>query len=275
MEKVATQFLGEISDYLKNNPSVWQGALAAGALGGIGGAALTPEGSEDETRAERNKRRLKNALILGALGAAGGGLLASGMSNIVDEVKKPVSKELDKVQAAKDLLANPITRGVAGTAVSGLAARRMMRNEAKAAEELIAALGKGTPGTLQSAFDDVSSGPANEFTQALGKDSPKGLRGVINRIRYLGANPNEAMRLAEAAGIDFDKTTHVGTGWGRFTGKAPRTAQRWARKGIKGVAPGLITAFLPEIISGAGSLVNAASPGAADSLADNAKRVAQ
>lgn len=79
MVKIASQLLDGISNFASENPGLTAGILAGGGLGLLGGA-MAPAESDDpnEDPNDRVKRRVRNALLAGGLGAAGAGLAGYG-----------------------------------------------------------------------------------------------------------------------------------------------------------------------------------------------------
>lgn len=135
MIKVASQALEKIKDFVAENPKTAMGLLGGG-LGAVGGFALTAGGDENETPGERMKRRLKNALILGGLGAGAGSLLGVAKENfetaIPESITPPEEAISKNYQLAKDIVTNPITIGTgagAGTWAIGSKLRNMMQKD--------------------------------------------------------------------------------------------------------------------------------------------------
>ena len=117
--KTASDALGAVGDFIKDHPTLLS-ALVGGGLGAYGGWSRTEE-KPGEPAKDRMKRRIQNALILGGIGAAGGGLLSEG----IQYINKPLPKDgvVDKVLGAgTDVVANPAVLG--GTAT--LAADRQL-----------------------------------------------------------------------------------------------------------------------------------------------------
>lgn len=107
MIKVASQALTAINNFVEENPALSMGILGGG-LGAVGGAALTGEDPE-ESPEERTKRRIKNALILGGLGAGSGALMASSVDQLSHAVPEKITTPEEDVSGAIGYFVNPIT----------------------------------------------------------------------------------------------------------------------------------------------------------------------
>lgn len=130
MEKIASKLLDSIQDFASENPGLTAGVLAGGGLGLMGGA-MAPSASDDpnEDPDERIKRRVRNALVLGSLGAAGAGLMGYGANNMLLPIAEGSGLSLNE---SMDLQAPLLAAGGAGL-TSGLWDRK---NKLKAAEQL-------------------------------------------------------------------------------------------------------------------------------------------
>lgn len=118
-KKAATTAMDTISNFIKENPKTVAAILGAGGLGAIGGAALPGAVDENETAGQRVLRRVKNALIGGALGAGsaaavtgGAKLLSGGKPSSFENVEAPITP------GAQPKGAEPAT-GEAGSAWPG------------------------------------------------------------------------------------------------------------------------------------------------------------
>ena len=123
MEKLASQMLDKLQDWVKENPALVKTTLLTSGLGAVTAAALTGKESEHERTSTRVKRRLKNALF-GALAAGGSvGLLQYGLKNFANaklaEAPTPEEKFNKSMQAVGqstgDALTSPWTLGGVGT----------------------------------------------------------------------------------------------------------------------------------------------------------------
>lgn len=130
MEKIASKLLDSIQDFASENPGLTAGVLAGGGLGLMGGA-MAPSASDDpnEDPDERIKRRVRNALVLGSLGAAGAGLMGYGANNMLLPIAEGSGLSLNE---SMDLQAPLLAAGGAGL-TAGLWDRK---NKLKAAEQL-------------------------------------------------------------------------------------------------------------------------------------------
>ena len=130
MEKIASKLLDSIQDFASENPGLTAGVLAGGGLGLMGGA-MAPSASDDpnEDPDERIKRRVRNALVLGSLGAAGAGLMGYGANNMLLPIAEGSGLSLNE---SMDLQAPLLAAGGAGL-TTGLWDRK---NKLKVAEQL-------------------------------------------------------------------------------------------------------------------------------------------
>lgn len=123
MEKLASQMLDKLQEWVEENPTLVKTTLLTSGLGAATAAALTGKESEHERTSTRVKRRLKNALF-GALAAGGSvGLLHYGLKNFANaklaEAPTPeekFNKSMRAVgQSTGDVLTSPWTLGGVGT----------------------------------------------------------------------------------------------------------------------------------------------------------------
>ncbi len=127
MIKIASQALGAITDFLQEHPKTTMGLLGGG-LGALGGVLATGDSDEDETPEDRTKRRLKNALILGGLGAGAGTLLSSGVETLNTAIPASVTTPEETLSA----FGHPAvvgTAAAAGGAVGGSALRNALQKD--------------------------------------------------------------------------------------------------------------------------------------------------
>ena len=112
MEKIASKLLDSIQDFASENPGLTAGVLAGGGLGLMGGA-IAPYESDDpnEDPDERIKRRVRNALVVGSLGAAGAGLMGYGANNMLLPIAEGSGLSLNE---SMDLQAPLLAAGAAG-----------------------------------------------------------------------------------------------------------------------------------------------------------------
>lgn len=135
MIKIASQALGAISDFLQEHPKTTMGLLGGG-LGALGGALVTGDGEEDETPEERTQRRLKNALILGGMGAGAGALLGAGAETLNSAIPASISTPEEMIGA----LGNPALVGsvaAAGGAIGGNALQNAVQSDLKTKVRMI------------------------------------------------------------------------------------------------------------------------------------------
>lgn len=81
MNKLASQLLEKAQEFIEENPGLVTGLAASGGLGALGGAVFT-DTEEDDSAGEKFKKRLKNALIAGGLGAAAFGAGSYGINKL-------------------------------------------------------------------------------------------------------------------------------------------------------------------------------------------------
>lgn len=173
MEKIASKLLDSIQDFASENPGLTAGVLAGGGLGLMGGA-MAPSASDDpnEDPDERVKRRVRNALLLGSLGAAGAGLMGYGANNMLLPIAEGSGLALNE---SMDLQAPLLAAGGAGL-TAGLWDRK---NKLKAAEQLYKHV-KPANGA------DLSGVEAREALRSILRDDQKGkdLRvNLANKLR--------------------------------------------------------------------------------------------
>jgi polyhydroxyalkanoate synthesis regulator phasin len=122
MEKLASQMLDKAKQFIENNPQIVKSTLLAGGLGAIGGAMLpTPGEDEDEPATKRMKRRLRNALLGGAVAGGAGALLSNAAYNFgtakLQRQMTPEEKWNEIQNSTADTIKHPLT--LAGGAVVG------------------------------------------------------------------------------------------------------------------------------------------------------------
>lgn len=127
MNKIASQMLDKMQDWVQENPDLVKTTLLTSGLGALAAAALTGKEGENERTKTRVKRRIKNAL-LGALAAGGSvGLLHYGIKNISNAKLKNAPTPEEKLNTAVedagdkigDAILHPATltgAGIVGTA---------------------------------------------------------------------------------------------------------------------------------------------------------------
>ena len=80
MRKAASSILSSIGDFAKENPGMVAGMLGAGGIGALGGALYGDEDDDDRSTGARVMRRVKNALIGGALGVGSMAAIGHGIN---------------------------------------------------------------------------------------------------------------------------------------------------------------------------------------------------
>lgn len=115
--KVASQLLDKVTSFVKDNPSLVNNMMLGGGAGALGGAIMTGDGDPDETATERVTRRVKNALIGGALGAGAAGALDRGFSTMANALPKDdISPEMQAVTSGPARALSVATLGGSGIA---------------------------------------------------------------------------------------------------------------------------------------------------------------
>lgn len=213
MIKLANSVLDGLSKFVEKNPTLVNG-LIGGGLGAVGGAVtgnLVTEADPDESPSDAAKRKLKNALVLGTLGAGAGGLLGAGATKLQNADERPLS-------VANLLFNKGTTVGAAG--VAGGAGGYMFNNwkNGKAWEVAAKKLTEEAPKDARHAKQLINqwvNGIANsdgttprtvgsnisELATALGADKTK----LEEQIKALAKDQN-AFHLNTTVGSTTDKT---------------------------------------------------------------------
>lgn len=191
MEKIASKLLDSIQDFASENPGLTAGILAGGGLGLMGGA-MAPSESDDpnEDPDERIKRRVRNALVVGSLGAAGAGLMGYGANNMLLPIAEGSGLSLNE---SMDLQAPLLAAGAAG-----IPAWLWERNKKiKGAESLMKALGGGNI-TGSSALSHLQSRAA------------RGRLNLTNDLQkaFPGERAADVVKKLEAAGVSTTNATN-------------------------------------------------------------------
>lgn len=106
-KRAASSVMDAISDYAKVHPNIVAGMLGAGGLGALGGAFLPGDVEEDETAGQRILRRVRNALIGGALGAGSAAAMGHGFNLLTGDQDLPSVKPTAKPAAPAEKPAAP------------------------------------------------------------------------------------------------------------------------------------------------------------------------
>lgn len=185
--KVASQLLDKVNSFVKDNPGLVNNMMLGGGAGALGGAIMTGDGDPDESATERVTRRVKNALIGGALGAGAAGALDRGFSTMANALPKDdVSPEMQAVTSGPARALSVATLGG-----SGLAANKALRNSH--ANTVLGYLRDATvpvpnrhgnqPGRTKKLFEDV-------LHSADGKNAAAELKRIMGNK---GANMEDAV----------------------------------------------------------------------------------
>lgn len=184
MEKIASKLLDSIQDFASENPGLTAGVLAGGGLGLMGGA-MAPSESDDpnEDPDDRIKRRVRNALMVGSLGAAGAGLIGYGANNMLLPIAEGSGLSLNE---SMDLQAPLLAAGAAG-----IPTWLWERNKKiKGAESLLKAMG-GSHITGSNALSHLQSRVARDRFY------------LIDHLKkaFPGESTDDVLKKLEAAGV--------------------------------------------------------------------------
>lgn len=225
MEKLASQMLDKLQEWVKENPALVKTTLLTSGLGAVTAAALTGKESEHERTSTRVKRRLKNALF-GALAAGGSvGLLQYGLKNFANaklaEAPTPEEKFNKSMQAVGqstgDALTSPWTLGGVGAvgAYKGLRKSIARTNEeaARVLHDLNSKTGLKLFGIPNEGFKANKDGVFSGITKLLKSDTNKrAIKGLVGsmgtdaaaNLQNVGLNmtKSELTDLLRRAGLD-------------------------------------------------------------------------
>lgn len=213
MEKLASQMLDKLQDWVKENPALVKTTLLTSGLGAVTAAALTGKESEHERTSTRVKRRLKNALF-GALAAGGSvGLLQYGLKNFANaklaEAPTPEEKFNKSMQAVGqstgDALTSPWTLGGVGTygAYKGLRKSIARTNEeaARVLHDLNSKTGLKLFGIPGEGFKANKDGGFSGITKLLKSDTNKR---AIKKL--VGSMSTDAAANLQNVGLNMTKS---------------------------------------------------------------------
>jgi hypothetical protein len=276
MEKLASQMLDKLQDWVKENPELVKTTLLTSGLGAVTAAALTGKESEHERTSTRVKRRLKNALF-GALAAGGSvGLLQYGLKNFSNaklaEAPTPEEKFNKSMQAVGqstgDVLTSPWTLGGVGTfgAYKGLrksfartneeAARVLHDLNSKAGLKLFGIPNEGFKADKDGIFSgitkllrsDTNSRTIKDLVKSMDTDAAANLQNV-----GLNMTKSELVDALRRAGLDNADDATTGF-WKKTLNKVHGLSRRNWRTGARA---GLAMAGT----AGLGALINSLSSG--------------
>ena len=111
----ANDVIKTLTNWVSDNPAAAT-AVIGGGLGALGGAAFTGDnGDSDESAGSRMRRRLKNALLLGAAGA-GAGVLGTTAYNMISNphTNRGLFGSIGSALSGLGLAAAPAAAGAAG-----------------------------------------------------------------------------------------------------------------------------------------------------------------
>lgn len=166
-------------------------ALGAGGLGALGGYFFTG-GDKDEDPKARMQRRLKNALIMGAMGAGigGGGKMAY---DLIGDDKATLSEELgsaagDLGDLALDAIGSDYFKlggGAIGGPAGGYLGYKLGANRVNSAIEEIKGLNPKYSSEKRILAGIRHAGSVDKFSKLFGKDADK----VLSAIKTVKAGP--------------------------------------------------------------------------------------
>lgn len=226
MIKVATGMLEQIEQFVKDHPKTTMG-LIGGGLGALGGGLLTGPADPDETPGDRFKRRLKNALLMGGLGAGAGTLLGAGYEHLSSAVpasmptpEENISKFGDKTKNVVKSVTSPVGTSImgagAGIAGSSWYDKKINGSDLRSALQQV---GKDVPATQFSITDKTSVGEMRKQLRSLFRSTTfaKGtdeLNALTNALkRQFGVTDNAGLLKAlQSYGIstsDLEKSLDI------------------------------------------------------------------
>lgn len=166
-------------------------ALGAGGLGALGGYFFTG-GDKDEDPKARMQRRLKNALIMGAMGAGigGGGKMAY---DLIGDDKATLSEELgsaagDLGDLALDAVGSDYFKwggGAVGAPAGGYLGYKLGANRVNSAIDVIKGLDPKYNSEKRILAGIRSAGDIDKFSKRFGKDAAK----VLSALKTVKAGP--------------------------------------------------------------------------------------
>lgn len=229
MTKIATTLINNIKDYIDENPDMVKNVLGAGAIGAGAGGLLFGGGSPYETTGQKVKRRLKNALIGGALASGAAAMLTNGTKQLANAM--PADKEtpyevVSKVPssgAARALYA--ALGGSVGGAVSKTIKKdgiNILRNKLTKHDNIgiVGKLLKSMPeATLSNGV--VAGNAAQDVANVL-----SGTPDLLHKVLGNGMGPKnfesvkEVRKILHRAGVNTSKMTKALPGYIPFTHKA-------------------------------------------------------
>lgn len=164
----------QVKDFLAQNPALMTGLLAGGGSALAGGAltSMSPE-KQDEDRATRRKRILRNALLSGLVGGGAAGLLTKGVQNL------GTALPADDKDFVTNAATGPLARlGAVGGVGAGLFTHGRM-NEAAAAKRLASQI---SGGISADAGDPSLKMLRTTLKDALNKGKPGEILGVMRSM---------------------------------------------------------------------------------------------
>lgn len=192
-KRAASDMLDTIKGFIQDNPATVAGILGAGGIGAIGGAMNVGQGEEGETAKDRVLRRVKNALIGGALGAGSAAAIGTGLKYLYNDAdNKPAtpgpsanesivlpSPSKDKPKGEDAPVGGSVIPGVLTTAgTTGAGAL----GGAKAYDWLYKGF-TGRPSNSNAALETLTGGSNSLFKSVAGKGkSPAAMEHSIENI---------------------------------------------------------------------------------------------
>lgn len=276
--------LGNVKNYLSNNPSAAAMLLGGGASSLMGGwLASRNKGDDEETQGERRKRILMNALLAGGLGAGAVGAGIGAYNKFNNAIPQGESSTGPVADAATGLLGRGTAAGVVGAGLYRAGLKRDTQAAKNLAEKFVnseyARTNKGNHAVqgmvsrikeldnpTQTKYMHGSSirSTMRDMAYGLGASSPEEQRHLRQAIASTGIHSNPAKYVNEAAGL-----TRGGILKNLPKGQYGRLAKKHLGRLLGGAGPtqagagALLTAalFYPEILKGGKKLFGGAISG--------------
>lgn len=182
MRKAASSILSSISDYAKEHPGMVAGMLGAGGIGALGGALYGDEDDDDRSTGARVMRRVKNALIGGALGAGSMAALGYGINMLRGKSTTSTHNGTTPPQEMTNTAAAPV-----GGSVPADNTQHADKGEGGGVVSFIADAAGPVGWTTGGVVTGVGSG------KAVGKWLGRGEEAAANRLVDMSKTPGSAL----------------------------------------------------------------------------------
>lgn len=222
MEKLASQMLEQAKNFIEANPQIVKNTLLAGGLGAAAGAMMSsPAEDEDEPASVRLKRRLKNALIGGAVLGGTGALLSNAAYNFgtakLQRQPTPEEKFIEAQGNVSDMVAHPLTLTAGAAGGAGFGAVRDYNRHQEKANTIIQNISKKTSAIEQRLQERLAKATNPAEIKVL-QDALRGLTGPAENMgteglsKWLYAN-KDAIVSGKSSGLG-DIMTALENGFG-------------------------------------------------------------